>query len=385
MMKKSPSRILCTLFLATPLLLASFHSSQALAQADGSGGGANVASLPDELIIATGHADVGTFDPKKGWGNHFQSPLTHSTLLAIDKDFNYVGYLAKSYVVSDNALEWTFDLRDDIKFSNGETVTPSDVKFTYEMLREDGIAFDLSSIKDIQLVGNNKIKFILNSPNSNLIGPLLEVGIVPEKYYNDNYSANPISSGPYQVVQYNSGQQIILEANPYWYGPKLHFKKLTLLLMDEDAALATAKAGQADVVYVPATFGNQTVPGMKMLEFKSVSGRAITMPTVPAGGKGLVNGVEVKAGNDVTSDVAIRRALSYGIDRQQVIDLALHGFGEKAFSLNDDLPWFNKETVIKDGDIDTAKKILSDAGWVDSDKDGIVEKNGLKANTVRLR
>jgi peptide/nickel transport system substrate-binding protein len=116
-----------------------------------------------------------------------------------------------------------------------------------------------------------------------------------------------------------------------------------------------------------------------MLEFDSVSARAITMPFIPAGGTGYVNGVEVKAGNDVTSDVAIRRALSYGIDRQALIDLALHGHGEKAFSLNDKLPWFNEKTIIKDGDIEGAKKILADGGWTDTDKDGIVEKNGLKA------
>ena len=93
----------------------------------------------------------------------------------------------------------------------------------------------------------------------------------------------------------------------------------------------------------------------------------------------MVNGIEVSTGNDVTSDVAVRRALSYGLDRQTIIDLALQGHGAKSYSLNDGLPWFNERTVIADGDIDAAKKILEDAGWHDSNGDGIVEKNGLKA------
>ena len=341
------------------------------------GGSVNVKK--DELVIATGKTDTGTFDPKKGWGNHSQSPLTHSMLLRLDANINYIGDLAKSYTVSKDGLKWTFVLNDDHKFSNGETVKPSDVKFTYEMLKKDGIAFDLTFVKSIELTGKNGITFTLDSPNSNFFAPLLEIGIVPEKHYGDNYSSNPISSGPYMVTQYNSGQQFILEANPYWHGRELQFKKLTLLLMDEDAALAAAKSGAVDLAYVPATFADQSAAGMVMREFESVNARSITMPTNPAGGKGLVNGIEVSAGNDVTSDVAIRRALSYGLDRQAIINLALQGHGAKSYSLNDGLPWFNEQTVIKDGDIDAAKKILKDAGWRDSDGDGIVEKNGLKA------
>ena len=341
------------------------------------GGSVNVKK--DELVIATGITDTGTFDPKKGWGNHSQSPLTHSTLLRLDDNINYIGDLAKSYTVSKDGLKWTFVLNDDHKFSNGETVKPSDVKFTYEMLKKDGIAFDLTFVKSIELTGKNGITFTLDSPNSNFFAPLLEIGIVPEKHYGDNYSSNPISSGPYMVTQYNSGQQFILEANPYWHGRELQFKKLTLLLMDEDAALAAAKSGAVDLAYVPATFADQSAAGMVMREFESVNARSITMPTNPAGGKGLVNGIEVSAGNDVTSDVAIRRALSYGLNRQTIIDLALQGHGAKSYSVSNGMPWFNEQTVIKDGDIDTAKKILKDAGWRDSDGDGIVEKNGLKA------
>jgi peptide/nickel transport system substrate-binding protein len=333
----------------------------------------------DELVIATGKTDTGVFDPKKGWGNHSQSPLTHSMLLRFDANINYIGDLAKSYTVSEDGLKWTFELNDNHKFSNGETVTPSDVKFTYEMLKEDGIAFDLTYVKSIELTGENGITFTLDSPNSDFFAPLLEIGIVPEKYYDDNYSSNPISSGPYMVTQYNAGQQIIFEANPYWHGQELHFKKLTLLLMADDAALAAAKSGAVDLAYVPATFADQSAAGMVMREFESVHARGITMPTNPSGGKGLVNGIEVSTGNDVTSDVAIRRALSYGLDRQAIIDLALQGHGAKSYSVSNGMPWFNEQTIIADGDIDAAKKILEDAGWRDSDNDGIVEKNGLKA------
>lgn len=338
----------------------------------------------EELVLAVGKTDTGVFDPKKGWGTHAQIRLTHSSLLRIDSDMNFVGDLAKSYKVSDDALVWTFPLREDVKFSNGNPVTAEDVIFTYEMLKEDGMKFDLSFVKSIEAPDAHTIAITLNEPRSTFVSQLTEIGIVPKDLYNDNYSSNPIGSGPYKVVQYNDGQQIIMEYNEYWYGTEPQFKKLTFLLLAEDAALAAAKAGQADIVYVPPTFADQEVEGMALLRFESIDSRGISMPTQKSGGKGKINENDVNVGNDVTSDLAIRKALSVGLSRDEIIGIALDGYGQKAYSLCDYLPWFNEETVIQDGSVEEAKKILAEGGWVDSDKDGIVEKDGKKAEFTLL-
>lgn len=338
----------------------------------------NETTVKEDLVLAVGIMDGGKFDPKKGWGMT-QIRLTHSSLLAIDSELNFIGDLAKSYTISEDALTWTFPLREDAKFSNGEQVTPEDVKFTYEMLKEDGIKFDLSFVKTIEEVEGNSIAITLFEPRSTFVSQLTEIGIVPKDYYDDNYSQNPIGSGPYKVAQYDDGQQVIMEYNPYWYGKEPQFKKLTFLLLEEDAALAAARAKEADIVYVPPTFAEQKVEGMTLRTYESIDSRGIMLPTLPSGGKGLTNGKEVEAGNDVTSDLAIRQALNIGLDRQQLLDLALDGHGKKAYSLADNLPWFNEATVVEDGNIEAAAKILADGGWVDTNKDGILEKNGLKA------
>lgn len=333
----------------------------------------------EELVLAVGFADNGMFDPKLGWGTHAQIRLTHSSLLMIDSELNFIGDLAKSYEVSADGLVWSFSLRDDVKFSNGEPVTPEDVQFTYEMLKEDGIKFDLSFIKSIEVMEANQIVITLNEPRSTFVSQLTEIGIVPKAHYNDDYSKNPIGSGPYKVIQYDDGEQIMMEYNPHWYGNDPQFKKLTFLLLAEDAALAAAKTGQADIVYVPPTFAEQKIAGMTLQVFESIDSRGIALPTEPSGGKGFINGNEVDVGNDVTSDSAIRQALNIGLDRQQLLDISIAGYGQKAYCLCDSLPWFNEETVFKDGDIEKAKKILTDSGWVDTNKDGVLEKDGLKA------
>lgn len=338
----------------------------------------NTIQVKDELILAVGKLDGGQFDPKKGWGMT-QIRLTHSSLLAIDSDLNFVGDLATSYTVSEDGLTWTFPLRDDAKFSNGEQVTAEDVKFTYEMLKEDGIKFDLSFMESIEAVEPNTVVITLNAPRSTFVSQLTEIGIVPHAYYNDQYSKNPISSGPYKVVQYDDGQQIIMEYNPYWYGTEPQFKKLTFLLLDEDASLAAAKSGQADIVYVPPTFAEQKIEGMTLRIYESIDSRGIMLPTQPSGGKSMTNGKEVESGNDVTSDLAIRQALNIGLDRQKLLDVVLDGYGQKAYCLCDHMPWFNEATEVEDGDLDVARQILADGGWVDSNDDGIVEKNGRNA------
>lgn len=333
----------------------------------------------DELVLAVGKTDTGLFDPKKGWGTHAQIRLTHSSLLQIDSDLNFIGDLATSYEVSPDSLTWTFPLRDDVRFSNGEPVTAEDVKFTYEMLKEDGVKFDLSFVKSIEVEGDHQIVIKLNEPRSTFVSQLTEIGIVPKDHYDNNYSQDPIGSGPYKLVQYNDGEQIILEYNPYWYGTEPQFKKLTLLLLAEDAALAAAKVGQADIVYVPPTFADQNIEGMMLHAYESIDSRGIMLPTQPSGEKGMTNDEEVDVGNDVTSDLAIRQALNIGLDRQALLDIAIAGYGKKAFCLCDSLPWFNEETVFEDGDIEAAKQILAEGGWKDKSGDGILEKDGLKA------
>lgn len=365
------------LVLSVFVVLAGCESGSS-AQED-SPGSHDAAAVKEDLVLAVGKTDVGMFDPKKGWGTHAQIRLTHSSLLTIDSELHFVGDLAKSYTVSKDALTWTFPLRDDVKFSNGEQVTAEDVKFTYEMLKQDGIKFDLSFVSSIEAVNGNTIVIKLKEPRSTFVSQLTEIGIVPKAHYNDNYSKNPIGSGPYKVVQYNDGQQIMMEVNPYWYGTKPQFKKLTLLLLAEDAALAAAKAGQADLVYVPPAFAEQKVKGMKLLQYESIDSRGIMLPTVKSGGKGKTNDKVVDVGNEVTSDLAIRQALNIGLDRQKLLDVALDGYGQKAYCLCDNMPWFNEKTAVKDGDIAAAKKRLADGGWVDTNKDGIVEKNGRKA------
>ncbi|WP_410509777.1 ABC transporter substrate-binding protein [Methanosarcina hadiensis] len=339
----------------------------------------------EELVVAVGthggEPETG-FNPITGWGNS-REPLVQSTLFKRDSKANLINDLATDYTVIDDGLKWTVTIRDDVKFHDGEPLTAKDVAFTFNTAANTGGSIDLSMLEKATATDDYTVEFELNDPQSTFINKLVALGIVPEHAYSaETYGSNPIGSGPYKFVQWDKGQQVIFEANQDYYGQEPYFKKLTMLFMGSDSAFAAAKAGQVDLAEIPASYANQEVDGMKIVSLDSIDARGISFPMNPNTGKKNENGYAT--GNNVTSDPAIRKALNIGIDRQALIKGALNGQGKEEFTGVDKLPWGNKEAIFEDGNIEEAKKILTEGGWADTDGDGIVEKNGLKAEFTLL-
>lgn len=332
----------------------------------------------DEIIVSMGARIPHEFDPKERYGMYNEAHITHSTLLRRTADLEIVGDFAKNYTVSDDGLVWTFDLHDDFKFSNGEPVTAEDVKFSYEMLKEDGKHWDLDFIDKIEIPKENQIVFKLKEPRSTFaMSQLVEVPIVPKAHYNENYKNNPIGSGPYMVVEYKPDEQAIFEINPYYHGKKPYFKKWTWVLLDENTALAALESGDVDMIYATPELADKEVKGCKLFDIESNDVRGLSMPYVK---KGVINNSPdgYPVGNDITSDPIIRKALNVGMNRQKVVDTVLNGHGKPAYSVTDGTSFWNPESVIEDNKPEEAKKMLDEAGWIVG-ADGIREKDGVRA------
>lgn len=314
------------------------------------------------------------FDPAYGWGagEHVHEPLIQSTLLTTTKDLQIDKDLATDYSVSKDGLVWTVKIRDDVKFTDGEKLTAKDVAFTYNNCVKNSTVNDFTMLDEAVAVDDTTVEFHMNKPFSIWPYTMAIVGIVPEHAYDENYGQHPIGSGRYIMKQWDKGQQVIFEANPDYYGEKAKIKKVTVLFMDEDAALAAALAGQVDVAHTAASLADENVEGYRLLEVASVDNRGINLPTVPGSTR-----EDKPVGNAVTSDIAVRRAMNIGIDRDEMIKNVLNGYGTPAYSVCDQMPWYNDEAKV-DYDLEGAKKILDDAGWKEG-SDGIREKDGVKA------
>lgn len=330
----------------------------------------------DEVIVTmptTSEPEAG-FDPAYGWGagEHVHEPLIQSTLTVTNKDLSIGNDLATEYSVSEDGLVWTVKIRDDVKFTNGEALTAKDVAFTYNNCRDNSSVNDFSMLDEAVAVDDTTVEFHLNRAFSIWPYTMAVVGIVPEKGYDESYGQNPVGSGRYIMKQWDKGQQVIFEANPDYYGEAPKMKKVTILFMEEDAALAAAQSGTVDVAHTAASYADTAVQDYELLSVASVDNRGFNLPAAPAEEK---DGVVV--GNDFTSDVNVRRAINIGIDREAMIENVLGGYGTPAYSVCDQMPWYN-DAAVTEYDPEGAAKLLDDAGWVAGD-DGIREKDGVRA------
>ncbi len=328
----------------------------------------------DSVVIAIG-SEPETLDPTQGWG-HGNSPIVQSTLVKYTADLTFENDLATDYSLSPDGLTWTFLIRDDAFFTDGEKVTASDVAFTLETAKAAQGSVDLTYMESAAAQDDTTVVITLSKPTSIFLNTLASVGIVPEHAYGEDYGTNPVGSGPYRFVEWKPQEQLLFTANEDYYGIVPAIKNVTVVFMSEDAALAAVQAGEVDVAYSTATLGTTEVAGYHIEAITSADNRGFTLPVLPNEGKTTQSGAPV--GNDVTCNHEIRQAIAYGINRQQIADIVLNGFGRPAYSENDGMPWNNPE-VVMETDVPYAKKLLADAGWADMDGDGIIEKNGLKA------
>ena len=337
--------------------------------------------VPSQVILTmtTGSEPAAGFDPLVSWGcgEHVHEPLIQSTLITTDLNLEFQNDLATSYECSEDGLTWTFTIRDDVKFTDGEPLTARDVAFTVNGIINSAAAeADLSMVDEAVVIDDTTVELHLNKPFNALLYTLAVMGIVPEHAYGPDYGANPIGSGRYMLEQWDKGQQVILKANPDYYGEPVKMQRVVVVFMEEDASIAAAQAGQVDVAYTSATYYDVVPAGYELLACTSVDSRGVSLPCVPAGTTKSNDGVDYAQGNDVTCDVAVRRALNYATDRNRLISNVLNGYGTPAFSVGDGLPW-SSEDMICETDAELARQILEDAGWVDSG-DGIRAKDGVR-------
>lgn len=326
-----------------------------------------------ELTISAGNNLVaGKFDPTTGYGV-WAPDIFHSHILAIGKDNKIVNDLATKETISSDGLTYTYEIRKDAKFSDGKPLTAKDIVFTFNTAKQKASAADLSMLDSVEAKDDYTVIFHLKKPWSSFPYSLTETGIVPAHAYTETYGDKPIGSGAWRVVDFKKDQQLILEPNEYYYGKKSKFKKITILKMDEQTALSAAKSGQLDLVYVDGETSKAKVDNMQVLTLPTVENFIINLPTIPETKKG-----DEVVGNNVTCDIAIRKALNIGISRQAIIDNALAGVGIPSYGTSPDVPWSSKYKF-EDGRVEEAKKLLEEAGWKDIDGDGIREKNGVKA------
>lgn len=331
----------------------------------------------NEVIVAmtTNSEPEAGFDPHFGWGcaEHVHEPLIQSTLIRTNASLEFVGDLATEWGPSEDGLTWNFTLRDGVTFSDGTPLTAQDAAFTLKSIRDfEAAPLDLSYLDEAIATSPTTLEVHLNKPYSAFPYILSNLGIVPKTYDRETYGHAPIGSGRYLLEQWDQGQQVILTANPNYFGDKPTMQKITVLFMEEDAARAAAATGTVDIAATTATFADTVPTGYELFTCQTVDCRGISLPTQEPGGTRKDGDKDYPSGNSVTAHLEIRQAINLALDREKLVKNTLSGHGTVAYSVCDHLPWASPDMAVKT-DLTKAESLMSAAGWA-KNPDGVYAK-----------
>ncbi|MFO7547089.1 MAG: ABC transporter substrate-binding protein [Trueperaceae bacterium] len=253
----------------------------------------------------------------------------YDTLVAFDSSLRIVPALAESWTVSDDGLVWTFDLRDGVTFHDGSPLAASDVEFSIERIKDPAIASpradDFAVVAAIDTPDADTVVLTLSEPFAPLLSKLafsLNV-IVSEDVVAEHGDLQQvvIGTGPFRFVEYLPQTRLVLEKNDAFWGTDEagnalpYLGGITFQFYPDPTARTTAiQTGNADFIeYVPAADVEilRTDPNVQVVGGLAANFRSIYLNVERA----------------PFDDVNVRRAMSYAIDEQAVVDLALFGTG----------------------------------------------------------
>ncbi len=307
--------------------------------------------------------------------------LVYDNLLGYDENLKTENQLAESFEYSTDGLSITYHLRPDVTWHDGEPFTSADVKFTFELIKEGSLgayAQWLTGMTGVDTPDDQTAVVSFDAPQA--FNPGLAIPIVPEhiwsavpadelkKFPNDT----PVGTGPYRLVEWKQGETVTLERNPDWWGDAPAAKRIVFVLYGNEDVMAQAlRAGEVDILTeVPPTIFDGLVGAENV--------NAISLPSFSFHHIGFnVDTDPASRGNPLLLDPVIRRALNYAIDRDQLVELALAGHGQPGSVL---LPpafgdWQYQVTAEEEmnANPEAAIALLEDAGYTDTDGDGVRE------------
>ena len=274
-------------------------------------------------------------------------------LLKPDASGNLNPAVAESYTVSDDHLLYTFKLRSGVKFHNGQDVTPEDVIWSYQRCAEPDSAdiIQVAAFAGVEMYaeGDDTVCFQLQEPN-NEFASYLTTAVLPKDYTEQD--TQPVGTGPFKFVSRTAQESVVLERFDDYWGEKPELTKVTYKIIENaDSILLSLQSGAVDVfAHLTTTQIAQLGDGFHVEE----------------GTMNLVQALYLNNAEKPFDDVRVRQALSYAVDRQQILDLAFDGYGTLLGSSM--YPAFSKYfddslTDYYTYNTEKAKELLTEAGY----------------------
>ncbi len=361
----------------------------------------NPSALPDAAKNRTDTLIVGTTDPKGEFVPMYSSTLYDSWvnnlifdgLISNNEKGEPVPNVAESYEVSEDGKTYTFKLNKGIKFTNGQELTAKDVAFTFTSICDPGydgprmdavnnlVGYeeynkgDAKSVEGIKVIDDYTISFTNKNVDAAGIWNF-SYGIMPESVYKfekGNFQAvkdkllEPVGSGAYKFVHFKPGQEVKFEKNAdYWKGePKIPY--IVMKVTNAQTLLQELMAGTVDIDRVGAKPEN--IDPLKQAGF-------LNLDLYMQNGYGYIG---LNYGSDKVKDPKVRQALLYGLNRDGFMQSYYQGYGQVYNSHILPTSWaYNPDVPKYEYNPEKAKELLDEAGWKDTNGNGVRDKDGVE-------
>jgi peptide/nickel transport system substrate-binding protein len=289
-----------------------------------------------------------------------RSPIMYSQLVRFDDSMAPVPELAESWEVSKDGLVWTFKLRQGVKFHDGQELTSADVKFTFDRLFEKSPGkSDFIAVDKVEPAGKYGVKFATKEPFAGLLAALggfwgfiiSEAGV--KKHGDLNKAA--VGTGPFMLEDWKVEQQMVLKRHPdYFRKGAPYVDELVLRVIPDEANIVAAlRTGQIHHAFIE---DNKNFSLLK-------DEKSLTPYRSSRLGYDYLN---INATRGALKDVRVRQAISWAVDRSQVMRVAASGFGRLTAPATAPMKqWQLPEAEwmkYYKPDVEKAKKLMADAG-----------------------
>ncbi|MBW3664726.1 MAG: ABC transporter substrate-binding protein [Actinobacteria bacterium] len=335
-------------------------------------------------LVVTLDSDPGSLNPAitTSGAVHAASETFFNGLVALDENGDPEPELAESWQVSDDGRTYTFALRDDVVWHDGEPFTAQDVVFSFEEVLLEFHARTKasmgSSIESIEAPDDHTVVFQFADPYAPLLQQLnvTEAPIVPEHVYAgsdiESNPANlaPVGTGPFVFASYEEGAEIRATVNRDYFKDGPSVDELVMRIIPDQATQVLAlENGEVDFLW--------GVPGPDLSWLRDNPDIELAATSSNPGGANCIMTVSFNLDRPIPGTLEVRRAVAHALDRQRFVDQVLFGQGQVAEApISSGIPWAHADEVeLPAYDPGEAERLLEEAGWVEGD-DGVRTKDG---------
>jgi peptide/nickel transport system substrate-binding protein len=304
-------------------------------------------------------------------------------------DFATIPGLAESWS-SEDGLKWTYKLREGLTWSDGEPLTAEDIAYTVNRSRDEEWLNHSATVANLTAEAPDAQTVVITSKVPDPKLPTMDVYIVPKHVYEkipaDEITRYPardgVGSGPFTLVEWKKGQFWRMAANPGYWGGQPEIDEIVFrVFRNADAMVAALKSGELDAAHnVPAAQFSALETEEGIVAVQGEQGGFDYLVLNSYAGKPPRNADAFDEPHPALLDLRFRQAIAHAIDKETIVARALSGIGRPGTTMSPSASpeWIPELTAEEtyDFDLDKANQMLDDAGYTDSDGDGIREYEG---------